>query len=67
MTASDLKAIKEALRAKGYLFDSGYGKLNESLAAQGKALMFRVGHMGDITPEMLEEYLENLQQTLGAR
>lgn len=67
MTVSDLKAIKEAMRAKGYLFDSGYGKLNESLAAQGKSLLFRVGHMGDITPEMLEEYLENLQQTLGAR
>ncbi len=64
---NELKALKETMRAKGYLFDPGYGKLNDALAAQGKAVLFRVGHMGDITEEMLGKYLQTLEQVLEAR
>ncbi len=67
MTVNKLKALKATMRVKGYLFDSGYGKLNDALAAQGRAILFRIGHMGDITMEMLGEYLENLEQALEAR
>lgn len=57
----DLKKIKENLRAKGYLMDPGYGKMNKALAEEGKNLTLRVGHMGDITLVMLKEYLEELK------
>lgn len=67
MALNDLKALKETMRARGYLFDPGYGKLNETLAAKGKAPVFRIGHMGDITPEMLHDYLDTLKQALQAR
>lgn len=67
MALDKLKALKETMRAKGYLFDPGYGKLNDALVAQGKAALFRIGHMGDITPEMLETYLHDLQQALLGR
>ncbi len=67
MPVSELKALKETMRAKGYLFDPGYGKLNDALVAAGKAAVFRIGHMGDITPEMLETYLNDLKHVLQAR
>ncbi len=54
------KGVKEALRGEGYLMDPGYGKLNAAMEADNRRLVFRVGHMGDITPEMLSEYLEKL-------
>jgi aspartate aminotransferase-like enzyme len=52
------------LRAQGYLMDPGYGKLNTALEADGRRLVIRVGHMGDITPEMLAEYLVKLEAEL---
>ena len=64
MTSADLRAIKETLRAKGYLFDPGYAKLNEDLEAAGKQPIFRIGHMGDITPAMLDAYLVDLGEAL---
>lgn len=67
MAVNELKALKEAMRAKGYLFDPGYGKLNDALTAQGRTVLFRIGHMGDITEEMLGNYLETLEQVLEAR
>jgi aspartate aminotransferase-like enzyme len=64
MTFADLKAVKEAMRARGYLFDPGYGPLNEKLEAQGRRPIFRIGHMGDISPAMLEAFLADLGQVL---
>ena len=64
MTFADLKAVKEGLRARGYLFDPGYAKLNEKLESQGQRPIFRIGHMGDITPDMLEAFLEALRGEL---
>lgn len=48
----DRKALKEKMREQGYLFDPGYGKISTPT--------IRIGHMGDITEEMLKEYLETL-------
>ena len=57
VTVDQLKGIKEAMREHGYLYDPGYGKLNTALVEQGRRLVFRVGHMGDIDEDMLETYL----------
>ncbi len=64
MTGAKLKEVKEAMRGHGYLFDPGYAKLNTALEEAGKPAVFRVGHMGDITPDMLAPYLETLKAVL---
>lgn len=58
------KGVKEALREEGYLMDPGYGKLNAALEESGRRLVIRVGHMGDIDPAMLGEYLAKLEVEL---
>lgn len=64
VSVAQLKKVKEAMRAKGYLFDPGYGKLNTDLEEKGQRVLLRIGHMGDVTPEMLEAYLEALKPEL---
>jgi aspartate aminotransferase-like enzyme len=65
VTTAQLKGIvKEALRGEGYLMDPGYFKLNQLLEEAGRRPIFRVGHMGDITPAMLTEYLAKLEGEL---
>ena len=64
MSVARLKKAKEAMQAKGYLFDPGYGKLNTQLEEKGKDPLFRIGHMGDITPQMLEAFLADLREVL---
>lgn len=59
-----LKELKERLRQQGYLFDPGYGKLNRQMWDAGQQPIFRIGHMGDITPDMLAQYLAVLEQEL---
>ncbi len=60
----DLKAIKEIMRREGYLMDPGYGGMNKRLAKEGERLTMRVGHMGDISSVMLQEYLPKLKEAL---
>ncbi|CAM2057571.1 Aminotransferase class V [Desulfovibrionales bacterium] len=64
MTEADLIWIKECMRSRGYLFDPGYAKLNARLSAQGRPFIFRIGHLGDITPTMLERYLSHLGEIM---
>lgn len=65
VTMAQLKqGVKEALRDQGYLMDPGYGKLNAALEEAGKRQIIRVGHMGDIMPDMLAEYLTKLEGEL---
>jgi len=64
MTVAQLKKVKEAMRAKGYLFDPGYGKLNTDLEEKGQRVLLRLGHMGDVTPDMVAAYLEALKPEL---
>jgi aspartate aminotransferase-like enzyme len=58
------KGVKEALRGEGYLMDPGYAKLNTALEDAGRPPVIRVGHMGDIMPDMLAEYLGKLEVEL---
>lgn len=60
----DLKLLKERMRARGYLFDPGYAKLNRELEAAGGRPVFRVGHMGDMSADMLEGFLKELAEEL---
>ena len=60
----DLKAIKEEMRELGYLFDPGYGGLNKKRLANDEQATFRIGHMGDISEDMLKTYLEKLKKAL---
>lgn len=64
VSGARLKEVKEVMRGHGYLFDPGYAKLNTALEEAGKPAVFRVGHMGDITPDMLAPYLETLKGVL---
>jgi len=65
VTQAQLKGdVKEALRKEGYLMDPGYGKLNAALEKEGLRQIIRIGHMGDITPDMLSEYLGKLEVEL---
>ncbi|WP_291322003.1 aminotransferase class V-fold PLP-dependent enzyme [Desulfonatronospira sp.] len=66
LTPAGLKEIKETLREKGYLFDPGYGKLNDALAQAGKRAVFRIGHLGDMNMDMLNKYLQTLKDMLKA-
>ncbi len=61
-----LKRVKEALRPRGWLFDPGYGKLNQELESAGGRVCFRIGHMGDVSEEMLAAYLAGLGEVLAA-
>ena len=66
ISAARLKEIKETMRDRGYLFDPGYGKLNDALEKDGIRPVFRIGHMGDITVDMLQNYLKSLRKVLPA-
>jgi len=52
----DINKINEILLSKGYRMDRGYGKL--------RFKAFRIAHMGNVTLEMLEEYLDVFDKVL---
>jgi predicted phosphoserine aminotransferase len=58
----DFKAIKKAMSQKGYSIDSGYGKMNEKLEAEGKPTTFRIAHMGDLTLDEIKEMTSELEK-----
>jgi aspartate aminotransferase-like enzyme len=55
-THSGAPELVAALKARGWVIGSGYGKLKDSTV--------RIGHMGDHTPEELEGLLEVMSSTL---
>ena len=58
----DFKVIKKEMAKKGFGIDSGYTKLNEKLAEQGKPLTFRIAHMGDLTLDEIKELCQELEK-----
>ena len=54
--AKGSRAIVQALAKEGWTIGSGYGKLKEST--------IRIGHMGDHTPQRVEELLALLERAL---
>ena len=59
-TTKGLQSLKEDLRQEGYIISPGYPKINQALEAEGKSVTMRISHMGDITCDMLEDYLKAL-------
>lgn len=57
----DFKAIKKEMAKNGYSIDSGYGKMNEKLEAEGKVTTFRIAHMGDLTFQEVKEMCEQME------
>ena len=52
----DRQELRERMRKKGYLTDTGYGKLSITT--------IRVPHMGEVSEEMLQEYLVALEEEI---
>ncbi|MCX5970442.1 MAG: alanine--glyoxylate aminotransferase family protein [Coprothermobacterota bacterium] len=61
----DMKKIKKEMSAQGYSIDTGYGKLNEKLEAEGKPTTFRIAHMGDLTLAEIKELTAALDPYMG--
>ena len=57
----DFNEIKKDMATKGYSIDSGYGKLNKKLEAEGKPTTFRIAHMGDLTLDEIKELLAEIE------
>lgn len=55
----DVNEMADFMLKKGFLVDKGYGKL--------KGETFRIAHMGDMQPEMLEEVLTGLDEFFDTR
>jgi aspartate aminotransferase-like enzyme len=53
------RAVVKALREKGWVIGTGYGRLKQST--------IRIGHMGDHTPEAVEELLGVLESVMRVR
>ncbi|MBN1428745.1 MAG: alanine--glyoxylate aminotransferase family protein [Anaerolineae bacterium] len=54
----DVEEMAKFMSGKGFTIDKGYGKV--------KGKTFRIAHMGDMQPEMLEEVLAGLGEFLGS-
>ena len=52
----DFDAFHNALKAKGYEISNGYGDVKSST--------FRIGHMGDTTPDMIKKLLSAMDEVL---
>ena len=52
----DFDAFHSALKAKGYEISNGYGEVKSST--------FRIGHMGDVTPEKLKRLFSAMDEVL---
>jgi len=52
----DFEAFNSKLKAKGYEISNGYGDVKEKT--------FRIGHMGDTTPEMVKQLLSAMDEIL---
>jgi predicted phosphoserine aminotransferase len=55
----DKKLLKNELRKRGYLFDTGYRKLEKD-----GYYTFRIPTMGDLTEKMLDEYLYHIDDII---
>jgi aspartate aminotransferase-like enzyme len=61
----NLEDVKKKVKAKGYVMDAGYRKLNDDLLAAGKNETLRIPHMGNLKMEELKAYLEALKIEMG--
>jgi len=60
----NLEEVKKSVKARGYVMDAGYRKLNDELIKSGKPNTFRIPHMGNLTVEELRKYLGVLAEEM---
>jgi aspartate aminotransferase-like enzyme len=60
----NLEEVKKKVKARGFVMDAGYRKLNEELLKAGKNETFRVAHMGNLTIGELRLYLDALAEEM---
>ena len=60
----NLEEVKKRVKAKGYVMDAGYRKLNDELIAKGLPDTLRIPHMGNLTIEELKAYLNCLAEEM---
>ncbi|MFA6269133.1 MAG: alanine--glyoxylate aminotransferase family protein [archaeon] len=63
----NLEEVKKKVKAKGYVMDAGYRKLNDELIAKGLADTLRIPHMGNLKVEELKAYLQALTEEMKAQ
>ncbi|MFC1905853.1 pyridoxal-phosphate-dependent aminotransferase family protein [Chloroflexota bacterium] len=64
MKTQDLNPVKLKLREEKFVMSTGLPPLNKALEAQGKGVIIRIPHMGDMTKERLSEYLDAMKRYL---
>ncbi len=53
----DVNALNQKLGGRGYLISAGYGKLKDKT--------FRIGHMGEWTPDGIRDVISNIEEIWG--
>jgi len=62
ITTEDLNLIKDEVRKEGYLMSTASPPMNKALEKKGEGVFIRIPHMGDLTKDMLEDYLRVLMK-----
>ena len=64
MKTADLNPVRIKLREEKFVMSTGLPPLNKALEAQGKGVIIRIPHMGDMTSDRLQEYLDAMKRYL---
>jgi len=62
MKTADLNPLKNKLRADKYVMSTGLPPMNKALEAKGQGVIIRLPHMGDMTKDMVSEYLAAMKK-----
>jgi len=60
----NLEEAKKKVKARGFVMDAGYRKLNDDLLKANRSETFRIPHMGNLKLEELKEYLAVLEEEM---
>lgn len=60
----NLKILKEKVRSRGFLMDTGYAKVNQYLMENRGYQTFRIPHMADMTTAKLRDFLNVVKQEM---
>ena len=60
----DLNPIRLKLRADKFVMSTGLPPMNKALEAKGQGVIIRIPHMGDMTMDMVNEYLVAMKKCI---
>ena len=58
----DLEPLRLKLRSEKFVLSTGLPPMNDALEAKGEGVIIRIPHMGDMTKDMLNEYLAAMKK-----